>query len=105
LHAAARTGKLALQAPRWTSATLYRARYRVSEANELLRALNQPEARASGNQPSPPAFRNARSRARRSLPVLLRCERRARERSSSTRARGVDLAGGVLAVELVVHDA
>lgn len=28
-----------LQAPRWMSAALYKARYRVSEANELLRAL------------------------------------------------------------------
>lgn len=46
LHAAARTRRQVLQAPRWTSAALYKPRYRASEASELLRALSQPEASA-----------------------------------------------------------
>ena len=75
-----------LQAPRWISATLCRPRYRASEASALLRALNQPEAMPALQQ-SPPAFKEARSRARRSPPVVLRCERRDRERSAEAQAR------------------
>lgn len=87
LHAAARTRRHVLQAPRRISATVYRARYRVSEANELLRALNGPEARASSNEPGRrPSRKLARGRGARCR-SWLRCERRVRERSAAAAAR------------------
>lgn len=54
---------------------------------ELLRALNRPEARVSGNEPGRrPSRKPARGRGARCLSCL-RCERRDRERSASAEAR------------------
>ena len=58
-----------LQAPRRISAGLYRPRYRVSEANELLRALNQPK-QCRPRKPSPPVQEKTAARARALLPVV-----------------------------------
>jgi hypothetical protein len=78
----------------------------VSEANELLRALKQP-AQSRPHEPSPPASEKTDARARALLPIV--ADGRARDRAAlllKAQARAaVGLAGGVLVVVVVAHDA
>jgi hypothetical protein len=79
--AAARTRKARpLQAPRWISATLWKPRYRVSAANELLRALNQPQAGAGAtSRRRRPSKKDGRTSTRLALALAV-CK--ARERAA-----------------------